>query len=215
LKGRWLGENDGREQEPYVSVEEWDQKLAEAGFGGIEAVHADEGLNVNIVAAAEITERKRDRVTLLCRDSALSEVEDLKRMLVEKAAIWCDVVQLSDGTQIPVEQDVVSMLGVGTPFLHSMEETGFTCLKRVLTSCEGGILWLTGLSSIHCKDPRYSMSLGLARTLRNELDMDFATLELDTFDGHAWGAVADVLDRFLARPSAEEALKQEFRHNME
>ena len=40
LPGPWLGEPDGRPDEPYVSLERWDKELTQAGFDSAEAVNS-------------------------------------------------------------------------------------------------------------------------------------------------------------------------------
>lgn len=41
LTGWWLGEADGRSDEPYVSVDRWDQELKDAGFTGVDTAVFD------------------------------------------------------------------------------------------------------------------------------------------------------------------------------
>ena len=41
FSGWWLGEADGRPNEPYVSVERWDQELRNAGFTGVDTTVFD------------------------------------------------------------------------------------------------------------------------------------------------------------------------------
>jgi hypothetical protein len=105
----------------------------------------------------------------------------------------------------PTHQIVISLVDLNGPFLHDATEQQFLAFREFLNHIQdSGILWVTGAAQINCRDPRYGMVLGIARTLRSELQIDFATLELDTFDVKSWGVVADVLHEFEHRVHENE-----------
>ncbi|KAL8864761.1 MAG: hypothetical protein Q9198_009658 [Flavoplaca austrocitrina] len=62
-----------------------------------------------------------------------------------------------------------------------------------------GMLWVTRSSQINCDDPRYSQVLGIARTVRSELLLDFATFEMDTVDDVTLQAIVQVFNKFQRR----------------
>ncbi|CAO1602447.1 hypothetical protein XANCAGTX0491_006056 [Xanthoria calcicola] len=74
-----------------------------------------------------------------------------------------------------------------------------------------GLLWSTRPSQVNCRDPRYSQVLGVARTIRSELLLDFATLEIDVVNDAALQALVDVFLTFQTRnKEAEIDPDQEF-----
>ncbi|KDN70949.1 putative beta-ketoacyl synthase domain-containing protein [Colletotrichum sublineola] len=87
-----------------------------------------------------------------------------------------------------------------SPFFYNMGPVQWNELKKSLFSAqEEKMLWVTGASQMGCKDPNYSLTLGAARSIRRELAMDLATLELESFDVHGWSAVVTVLESFGGR----------------
>ncbi|GKT61910.1 polyketide synthase [Colletotrichum tofieldiae] len=86
-----------------------------------------------------------------------------------------------------------------------MGPTQWNELKKTFFSAQDEkMLWVTGASQMGCKSPNYSLALGTARSVRRELAMDLATLELESFDVHGWDAVATVLESFGGRISGGE-----------
>lgn len=196
LPGWWVGNNDGRVSEPYVSHEIWDSELKDAGFQGIDAISYDGYLNNNMIATPARARKESKRITVLCqeRTNIVVEVESELRTLSYEID-YCT----TDQTPIP-HQDIISLLDVSTPFLHSIDRTRFYAFRDFVTRVkDSGILWVTGATQIACQDPRYALVHGLARTIRNELSIDFATLELETFDRNGWGVIGKVLCEFQDR----------------
>ncbi|KAL2838941.1 hypothetical protein BJX68DRAFT_279537 [Aspergillus pseudodeflectus] len=212
LPGWWSGENDGRYPEPYVSVERWDGLLREAGFGGVMGSGFD-GYSCNCIVAglAGNTDKEREgrRVTLLHSAGAVSDAAvGVRRILVE-AGVAVDYYALDAVVPPPSGQDVVSVLDLEAPFFHDVDEASFENLKRLLShlhqqqSTDGnnnsGILWLTGASQIACKDPRYGMVNGVARVIRTEMNIDFATVELEDFEAETLAQVPAIVEEFTRR----------------
>lgn len=59
-----------------------------------------------------------------------------------------------------------------------------------------GLPRATGPSKVNFQDPCYSHVLGVARTIRSELLLDFATLEIDLVNDAALQALVDVFLTF-------------------
>ena len=197
LPGWWLGEDDDRPIEPYVNPERWNKELKSAGFEGIDAVAYDGHLLNNIIAMPA-REEKSKRVTILSRGESSQHCQGLIQQLRERS-YELDFCTLDE---IPKPgQDIVSLIDVEAPFLYSATEKSFTAFKSFVAHVQdAGILWLTGAAQNGCQDPNYSLILGMARTIRTELLMDFATLELENFDdATALSATADVLHEFQHR----------------
>ena len=200
LPGWWLGEADGRPMAPSVSVERWNTELQDAGFAPIEAVVYDDPdlekhIGMNIIARpAKIAEDYRP-VTLLHLESQADStyVQQIEDMLLAGGFI---VDRCTLGDPIPQSQDVVSLLELESPFIHGLTSKGLEDLKEVLADIgSSSVLWVTGSSQIDCRDPRFSQCLGFARTIRSELSIPFATLELETLNSVAFTAVSKVFNK--------------------
>ncbi|KAI9657994.1 MAG: Type I Iterative PKS [Bathelium mastoideum] len=196
LPGWWLGEHDGRTEEPYIPPSKWEKHLCEAGFDGIDSFQHDNQYNANMVAVAT-QPSTRPRVTLLCRNLSAPHVAEASRVLRGRGY---ELDFCKWGEVPPPQQDIVALVDVENAFLHEMDEKGFDEFKQILQNLRGsGILWVTGLAQVKCLDPRYGMILGMARTIRTELSLDVATMELEKFDSQGWEAVAAVLPEFQRR----------------
>ena len=195
LSGWWLGEADGRADEPYVAPERWDIELKAAGFGGINAVAFDGQLNNNIIAMPACQNHSTKGLTILQKTRIANQ--DVQKQLMQ-SGYQIDICTLDQTPK--AGQVIVSLLDLEAPFIHNASENDFKALRDFLGKIkDSGIIWVTAACQINCKDPRYSMVLGLARTVRAELQLDFATLELESFDDEAWKVLKDVLHQFEHR----------------
>ncbi|KAI2627830.1 hypothetical protein GGR54DRAFT_636951 [Hypoxylon sp. NC1633] len=192
FSGWWLGEHDGRVEEPYLEPQKWDQVLRSAGFDGLDAIYCDKQFNNNMIAIPQQLKSVPAAVTLLSRETmtnskSVSQLQDALRSRGYEVDI-CHLGGLprADGV-------IIAILDIDQPFFHDIDEEQFEWFKSLMAGREGNkssILWVTGAAQISCIDPRYAMTLGIARTIRSEMDMDFATLEIDHFDdGGKWQSV--------------------------
>ncbi|KAL8848055.1 MAG: hypothetical protein Q9221_006915 [Calogaya cf. arnoldii] len=197
LSGWWLGDEDDRPIEPYVNAERWTEELKGAGFAGDPFIVYD-GHLLNSILARPVVEVKPKRVTVLRVEESSPRTEAFVQSLTAEGyeLDFCTI------HQAPIAgQDIISLLDVESPFLISATETSFAAFKDFITRCQGnGLLWITKAAQIDCRDPTYSVVLGMARTLRIELGMEFATCELDTLENaDSLGAAMQVLDDFRYR----------------
>ena len=101
---------------------------------------------------------------------------------------WCTLDQL------PADQIIISLLDLGGPFFDKISEGNFRVFQKAIsttTNCR--IIWVTRGSQLECSDPRYGLVLGLARTLRFEMNVDFSTFEVDKFNEKNATALCDLL----------------------
>ncbi|KAL8908900.1 MAG: hypothetical protein Q9171_005243 [Xanthocarpia ochracea] len=197
----WLNRDNELLNEPYPMPVEWHRKLTSAGFQRVDHSSEDGNLNYNLLAAPIHSKRAFQRVTVLYHEFT-NEVIEVEEEL-GKAGYGVDYCRVD---QVPApHQDIVALLDISEPFLHSATLVSFDALKRFIVSIDGsGVLWVTGASQIACQDPRYGLIHGMARTIRNELNIDFSTLELERFDKDGWGIIPKVLLEFQDRiPEAE------------
>ncbi|KAH0435679.1 polyketide synthase [Colletotrichum camelliae] len=204
LPGWWYGAPDGRPEQPYVSPARWEKELEEAGFDGLDAVirDAEEPHQLNAIMVARVRPRstKAEKPIVLLCDDGEHLAEAISLQLEQKGYT---VNRLRLGDKLPDEpQDVVSLLDATHPFFEGISEDRFRAfqgLLKELSSSGAGMLWVTHLSQVGCKDPRFAQIIGTARTIRTESLLDLATCEVDDLQG-SLTTVLEVLDRFQARP---------------
>lgn len=203
LPGWWLGEPDGRPEEPYVSPERWDRELTQAGFSGAEAVIYDEEVpyhtNATIIASPRVEPKTSKKVSILSTTPTCSAATRLADTLATQG-FEVDFCSLSDAPK--PGQDIISVLDLeGKAFLADVTEEQFHSLQRFIANLgTSGLLWLTRSCQIESSEPQYAQTIGLARSVRNELSVDLATLEMDDVSGEAaFDRVVDVRVKFQGR----------------
>jgi acyl transferase domain-containing protein len=212
LAGWWYGEADGRADEPYVTVERWTTELKVAGFCAPEAAVLDSAepnqLNAMILARPAIGNDSDKRVTLLTLPES-EHVDCILQGLGNRgyAVHRCGLQDIP----LPEGQDVISLLDDDGPFFENMDDQRFRSFKNLVENLKGyGILWVTPLSQIQCQDPRFGQINGIARTLRSEMLVDFATCEVDHVVSSV-DRIIDVLEKFQIRQE-DHTLKPEFEY---
>ncbi|KAI9774066.1 MAG: Type I Iterative PKS [Geoglossum simile] len=204
--GWWLGEGDGRIDEPYILPERWVQELKNAGFQGDIAVRFDHEfpyqINANIIAhPVEITAPQR-RVTLLFSSKASASACQAITSFAN-TDITVDLCTLEQ--RPPPNQDVIALLDLDGPFFENISAHALDAFIRFVSQLQSeGVLWVTRSTQLGCEDPRYALVVGLARTIRSELSVDFATLELDRTDSAAWRALHQVFHKFQCRVRGQD-----------
>ncbi|KAI0406775.1 acyl transferase domain-containing protein, partial [Xylaria palmicola] len=203
--GWWLGEEDGRSQEPYVSPERWAEELLEAGFSSLEASVFDDKVpfqfNVTMVASPDTSWKLEPTVYLL---SGQPEGEVAKLALSSLRHLGLDVESI--GLNETPHGFVISILDLeGQSFLHNISPDQYVRLQALLSELTPhGLLWLSMPSQINCSDPQYAVILGLLRVVRNETSSTLCTLELDdTTSPKAWQAVFQVYQKICRTRAVE------------
>ncbi|KAJ8066767.1 hypothetical protein OCU04_004155 [Sclerotinia nivalis] len=203
FSGWWLGEEDGRPQEPYVSVERWDEELKRAGFSGVDTAVRDAEEPYHYCAA--IVSRKLGReegasdigdvrpVTIICEDSQ----QELSQHLLEDIqppGMTGTICQL--GELPPADQDLIILVDLAKPFFECVTESRFSAFQAILNNHKSGrILWATNLSQVKSKNPRSAQVIGIARSIRAESAIPFYTLEIDSNEPNFSSLVKQVLDK--------------------
>ncbi|ORY58730.1 KR domain-containing protein [Pseudomassariella vexata] len=201
LPGWWLGEEDGRHDEPYVSPERWDAELKAAGFQGLEKLALDcerpNHLLAYMISRPDSGIIPANVVTLV-HDSASFEVAwQLQEHLKQKVRA-VELHDLHDG--IPShDSDMIACIDLKTSYLHNIDEKAYILFQQLISQradSQGGLLWLTRSSQMRCEDPRWAQIIGTARTIRGELGVDIATCELDVIDDATLKLVPEVFKKF-------------------
>ncbi|KAF4244021.1 hypothetical protein CNMCM8980_010357 [Aspergillus fumigatiaffinis] len=206
FSGWWLGKDDGRPDEPYISPEEWDARLRDAGFAGVDASALDAEypyhLNAMLVARpAPPLDVYPKRVTLLSMCPSHEGVKSLQQQL-NSDGYQVDLVGW--GGKLPASQDIVSLLDLEVPFFDGITKENLALfLQTVKDHSTSNFLWVTHAAQIRPQDPRFAQVLGMARTLRSELGISFATLEMQDFGPGAMEAICLLLRNIQQRRTAE------------
>ncbi|OCK77276.1 putative polyketide synthase [Lepidopterella palustris CBS 459.81] len=179
LPGWWLGAEDNRADQPWISPERWTKELVAVGFEEPDAVVLDYEVPYHTAAGIFVSHKskstKPSQVTLLCSDAGETRVADL-RLALQSLDISVGTCRL--GEMLP-DHDVISLLDLEKPLLHDITEQKLADLIGTLKSAKRNILWLTPASQVDCADPRAAMTLGFARTARNDLGIKLFTAEID------------------------------------
>lgn len=179
--GWWLGEDDGRPDEPYVSPERWFHELKASGFAGTGSVVLDNDHPYQVCATMVVEPVKepveKRAVTFLYREDVTQQIKSFQS---EFEAAGHTVTLASFGNAISLTQDVICLLELERPFVNEVCKEDFDKLMKLMTSLETAkVVWLTRSCSMRVTDPRFATTLGLARTLRSEKHLNFTTLEID------------------------------------
>ncbi|ROW06904.1 hypothetical protein VMCG_04176 [Cytospora schulzeri] len=195
FSGWWLSEEDGRVGSPFITPDEWDKRLRGAGFAGCDSVTLDNEqpytYNANIIAKPAWMPLSPTKITLLQGSEPPQLLKDVEEILHAKGF---EVEHCQWGQQLPEDQDVISFLDLSNkPLLQDLSEGDLTRFLDIVDSLQqANLLWLSPPAQIRAQDPHAAQVLGLARTIRSELAMSFATLELEHTGKGAADAVVQV-----------------------
>ena len=200
FSGWWLGSEDGRVDEPFVNSEEWDTRLREAGFDGTSSVTLDGekpyNMNANIIAQPAIQTSYPKRLTLLTSSQELGPLAQATQEVLEQGGYELDHC-IWRKHMPPADQDLISFVdieGSMKPLLRNIGEDDLKFLLNIIDEAsQATLLWLHKPAQIKCTDPYNAQILGLARTVRAELAVDFATMEIELAEDGAASAIAGVL----------------------
>lgn len=212
LPGWWLGEADGRADEPYLAPEAWRGRLVNAGFDGPEIVATDCDLPLQLNATMVVRPSKTRGdvesetgssspgiVKLLLPpegdgvvDSSSTSVQVLEESLISQGykVFRQSINQPIHNPNTPPSQRhvVVSTvdLCLQDGYFHDLTDqklARFQDLVGHLQEDNSSILWLTQPCQLRPTNPSFAQCLGVARTVRAELGVCFATLEVGVAGG--------------------------------
>ncbi|KAF5853676.1 hypothetical protein GGP41_006479 [Bipolaris sorokiniana] len=217
LPGWWMGEQDGRADEPYVQPDRWNRELRAAGFTGVADYMLDAPRphqdNAFMIAYPAVKEALPKLVTLLFDDTTQQVVEDLKIELSQNG-YFETVIQHWDAVESAVpKSDIICLLDINKPFFFDIEASRFDKFQRWLAQVaesKNGILWLTRSSQLSCEHPRWGQTPGAMRTIPKDMGIDSAICELDRLTNPSLKAVIQVAERFSRRHISSHHLEQEY-----
>lgn len=209
LPGWWLGADDGRPDEPFVSTGRWDEELKAAGFGGVDGVVWDNEapwqINANMIATAVTAETHPEKeISLLYEGEIIDTARDIEQLFVKEGyeVTW---TTLSSRPEVK-DATIIVLLDLVSPFLADLDAEKWKVLQSFFdyaSSHSTHIIWVSRAAQTHCSDPSYGLLPGFARTIRSELALDFATFEVDNFGADSWKALSDLIKEFPERRRKE------------
>ncbi|KAK5055906.1 hypothetical protein LTR84_012456 [Exophiala bonariae] len=202
LPGWWLGEADGRVTEPIISIDRWNKELLAAGFSGVEAVVRDDpvvdaSVGANIIARPQQSMQDYPTITLLLRQEQLNS--DPANTLIDALTDLGFGVEICEfGSPLAPYQDIISLVELDVPFFSQISRNDFENFQQIVAHLNSArLLWIMGPSQIESTNPDYSLTLGLARSVRAEMPLSFATLEADCLTNLSAHAISRVFKKFL------------------
>jgi hypothetical protein len=219
LPGWWLGEADGRSDEPYISPSRWNEELHHAGFQGAENVVFDDEqpyqMNANIITNLQASDSAGviKQVTLLVEPEVTDMVQRVQSVFKHQGY----TVHISNLNECPRPPgDVIALLDLNIPFFANMSKEKLESFQNYLKECQAAsasLLWVMKPAQIHCEDPRYGLTLGMIRTIRSELLLDFATFEVDNFGPGFENHLMSLYQTFQ-RSTSEGELNNDFEYSL-
>ncbi|EXK26726.1 hypothetical protein FOMG_16673 [Fusarium oxysporum f. sp. melonis 26406] len=200
FSGWWLGEKDNRPDQPYVPVSRWDAELKATGFSGVDDVAYDDDEPYRHFAVVVAKKEppsiiSPSSVTLLTENPDGQAASNLTSTLEQEG--WT-VTKCCIDDSIPPDQDIISCLDLENSFFEDIPEDKFTAFQRFSGSIGSNkVLWLTSPIQMECSNPGSSQALGVARTLRSELELNFYTLEIDINENQFGSLVSSVFKKIV------------------
>ncbi|KAL7928104.1 hypothetical protein V8C35DRAFT_333716 [Trichoderma chlorosporum] len=208
LPGWWLGHDDGRSSEPFVSVGRWDKEFRDAGFLGVQAAVEDDAypyqLNASIVTTPAGKEVPLEQEVIFLYDKEKPAFSMEMANYFGKSGYQVRWSKLADQDHCS-NRDIISVIDLERPFFHEISTEDYENFTSYLSKLRAGMLWITKAAQIRCTDPRYGIVIGLARTIRSELSHDFSTVELQTLNGASIEAVFSIFRKFQQRYLSADA----------
>ncbi|KAI9742970.1 MAG: hypothetical protein M1818_003265 [Claussenomyces sp. TS43310] len=209
----WSGEADGREWEPFVSINRWDEDLKASGFTGADNVVYDAPLpyrywsTIITQPEARILSEKSYPVVLVCEDIESKLSSNLAKGLTKSGIA---VVKKGLAEDIADEHNIIFALDLEKPFFEDISSEDWATFQSLMKRCESipsrKLLWLLPPAQKNCQTPNSGLSIGLLRSIRSELDLSLTTLEVDPADADLASHGADVFNKILQEQLSQSLL---------
>jgi hypothetical protein len=187
-----------------MSPERWDRELRAAGFTG------SDGYNYDLEPPFQLS------FNMLSSVSPQSSVQGIVLVGDCSSSPWAGEVEArfcEDGHNVswstlddepPHEKVIVFMLDLDRPFLYDLDERNFLRLQEYLLNAQSRCIWVTHSAQIECRDSRYGLIFGFARTLRKETGIDLSIFETDTFDNGAAVSLVKVFEKIRTSRTVDD-----------
>ncbi|KAJ5415221.1 hypothetical protein N7465_003916 [Penicillium sp. CMV-2018d] len=184
----------------YMSTEEWDGKLRQAGFGGVET-KSDDGkapyrIYRNLIARIPPENHLYGNTVYLLCPSEMHRYPWLIEVENHFIGNGHTVKRCTKGEAMPHGQRVISFLDLESPFFYDTSEEDWMLFQQLINSTPQ-ILWVTNSVELKCANPNFSLVMGVSRTARQEQEIQFGTFQVDNFDNFAAEALLKVSTKFF------------------
>ncbi|KAJ9482561.1 hypothetical protein VN97_g10867 [Penicillium thymicola] len=184
----------------YMSTEEWEGKLRQAGFGGVET-KGDDGkapyrIYRNLIARIPPKNHLQGNTVYLLCPSEMHRYPWLIEVETHFIGNGHTVKRCTKGEAIPHGQRVISFLDFESPFFYDTNEKDWMVFQHLMKSSPQ-ILWVTHSVEFECANPNFSLVMGVSRTARQEQEIQFGTFQVDNFDSFAAEALLKVSTKFF------------------
>ncbi|KAI8944505.1 KR domain-containing protein [Xylaria longipes] len=207
LPGWWLGKEEWRRNSPLATEEQWDLISKSAGFSGNDLIirdfESDSWHTSSILVTTAIehlqTVHQESRLVFVV-DSVSEKQADLEEIFrrsgASKTLFLGDLPDLDKGV-ITKNDIVVSLLELEKPFLAEISQVDFHSLQCLIQQAKR-LLWVTSCITEDSNHPKYSLIVGLLRTVRSEaVERHIVTLSIETRVPESAEKCADHIARVL------------------
>ncbi|KAL7621657.1 hypothetical protein AAE478_008984 [Parahypoxylon ruwenzoriense] len=219
LEGWWYGEEDGRHYGPTLTVNEWDERMIQSGFTGVDIDFRNFEDDRDLSLSVMVTTANRPVAPPIPRESLIilpnQPVSDvfsfavkLSQLLMERGSNVL-IRQLEDTTELDVENRS-SLVLLDAPkceaFLSEVSDKDWYALRRIILNSRDTV-YVTRGGTVHSENPSTNLMSGMARSIRSEnpglglttLDVDY-DVRMDTEE-----TVLAVYKVFLTACNSKEA----------
>lgn len=186
LPGWWASQDGRHVNGPLLSRQEWDTVLKENGFSGVDLCLQDfpgafEASNCMMIASATGDVAPTQQEVVVVEHGTLTTIPT-GALIDSLKEVTGRTSSLAPLDQVDASGKICVFIGeIGQNLLSGMTTDLFSTVKRLVTSAKG-VLWVTGHKDSPSQQANQNMILGLARTVRNETGLPFATLDLGNLD---------------------------------
>jgi hypothetical protein len=187
-----------------MSIDSWDSELQQAGFCGVDVSTYDGKppyhFYRNLIARISSEDHPQDSTIYLLGSTEVdpnSWQHEVEEILIRSGFTVKRCVIEDD---IPYKQQVVSLLDLEGPFFVNISEQNWSAFQKLIKSSPR-ILWVTNSVELSCANPDFSLVMGISRTARQEQEVQFGTLQVDSFDTAAAESLLKVAGKFFKQPS--------------
>lgn len=195
LPGWWLSEDPDRKNGPLLDPGLWERVLKDNSFSGIDIGIDDypgapqRACTLMVSTATDTRIRPSSNNVVVMNTGFL--IPSLCRALQQKLKdVTGGVVNTRDFTTDPTGKLCIFVDDPDTPLLSSLTKESFRALQKMLAR-SSGVLWVIQKGNTGPESLGAHLAVGLARTVRSETSLPFATLDVGVKGSLPESQVAD------------------------
>ncbi|KAF3030660.1 t1pks [Penicillium rubens] len=185
LPGWWLANDKFRKDGPLLTVEGWSNVMKENDFSGVDLCIEDfpgasfqSGCLMTSTANTPITGPANAGDVVVLGSDSIGSVSSLSLESGLRKITGVEPITAADSDEVDVTGKWCIFLGgMDRSILSHLTHEKFQTLQRLLSRARG-LLWVVRHSKTDLESLGANMAIGLARTVRSETGLQFATLDL-------------------------------------